>query len=121
MLKGFPLEMHGDGDASPLLVDLAGNDSNQLVVANSDGWIHAYQYNPSSGGLSDLPGWPVHTERAAAAHRRAGLHQRRESSSHYAAGDRGARPPATSPATAKWTSSPTTSKATSTRGTRRAS
>ena len=40
--QGLPVEMHGDGDASPLLVDLAGNDTNQLVVANSDGWIHAY-------------------------------------------------------------------------------
>ncbi len=62
MLKGFPLEMHGDGDASPLLVDLAGNDTNQLIVANSDGWIHAYQYNPATGAVSELPGWPVHTE-----------------------------------------------------------
>ncbi len=62
MLKGFPLEMKGDGDASPVLVDLAGNDTNQLIVANSDGWIHAYQYNPTSGSVSDLPGWPVHTE-----------------------------------------------------------
>ena len=62
MLKGLPLEMHGDGDASPLLVDLAGEDRNQLVVANSDGWIHAYRYDPASGSLTDLPGWPVHTE-----------------------------------------------------------
>ncbi len=62
MLKGFPIEMKGDGDASPVLVDLAGNDTNQLIVANSDGWIHAYQYDPTTGGLRDLPGWPVHTE-----------------------------------------------------------
>jgi hypothetical protein len=62
MVKGFPLQMKGDGDASPVLVDLAGNDTNQLIVANSDGWIHAYRYDPSSGGVSDLPGWPVHTE-----------------------------------------------------------
>jgi hypothetical protein len=62
MLKGFPLELKGDGDASPVLADLAGQDSNQLIVANSDGWIHAYQYNPSSGATRDLPGWPVHTE-----------------------------------------------------------
>jgi hypothetical protein len=61
MLKGFPLQMRGDGDASPLLVDLAGNDTNQLIVANSDGIIHAYQYD-LSGKLSDLPGWPVHTD-----------------------------------------------------------
>jgi hypothetical protein len=62
MLKGFPLEMHGDGDASPLLVDLAGNDRNQLVVANSDGFINAYEYNNSTGTLSELKGWPVHTD-----------------------------------------------------------
>ena len=62
MLKGFPIEMSGDGDASPVLVDLAGNDTNQLIVANSDGWIHAYQYNPATGGKTDLPGWPVHTD-----------------------------------------------------------
>jgi hypothetical protein len=62
MLKGFPVEMKGDGDASPVLADLAGKDANQLIVANSDGWIHAYQYNPATGSVSDLPGWPVHTE-----------------------------------------------------------
>ncbi|HWX74998.1 MAG TPA: hypothetical protein VNZ05_06815, partial [Solirubrobacteraceae bacterium] len=62
LLNGFPLELKGDGDASPLLADLAGNDTNQLIVATSDGWIHAYQYNPTTGSVSDLPGWPVHTE-----------------------------------------------------------
>src|SRR5256714_1999014 len=62
MLKGFPIEMRGDGDASPVLADLAGNDTNQLIVANSDGVIHAYQYDPSSGKATDLPGWPVHTD-----------------------------------------------------------
>jgi hypothetical protein len=62
MLKGFPLEMKGDGDASPVLADLAGADANQLIVANSDGWIHAYQYSPGAGTLKDLPGWPVHTD-----------------------------------------------------------
>jgi hypothetical protein len=62
MLSGFPLEMRGDGDASPVLADLAGSDANQLIVANSDGWIHAYRYTASTGALKDLPGWPVHTE-----------------------------------------------------------
>jgi hypothetical protein len=84
MLKGFPVEMRGDGDASPLLVDLAGNDTNQLVVANSDGWIHAYRYEPASGSLSDLPGWPVHTE-ALPLH--AGEHafaSHEEATAHYA-------------------------------------
>jgi len=62
MLKGFPLEMKGDGDASPVLADLAGSDANQLIVANSDGWIHAYEYSPAGGSVKDLPGWPVHTD-----------------------------------------------------------
>jgi hypothetical protein len=62
MLKGLPIEMRGDGDASPVLVDLAGNNTNQLIVANADGIIHAYQYDASAGKLADLPGWPVHTD-----------------------------------------------------------
>jgi hypothetical protein len=62
MLKGLPLEMRGDGDASPVLADIAGKDANQLIVANSDGLIHAYRYEPAGGTLTDLPGWPVHTE-----------------------------------------------------------
>src|SRR5439155_15425340 len=62
MLGGFPLEMRGDGDASPVLADVAGDDTNQLIVANSDGWIHAYRYTTATGKLKDLPGWPVHTE-----------------------------------------------------------
>jgi hypothetical protein len=62
MMSGFPLEMKTDGDASPVLADLAGNDTNQLILATSDGWIHAYHYDPGTGSLSDLPGWPVHTE-----------------------------------------------------------
>jgi hypothetical protein len=61
MLGGFPIEMRGDGDASPVLADLAGEDANQMIVANSDGWIHAYRYTPSTGKVKDLPGWPVHT------------------------------------------------------------
>ncbi len=62
MLRGFPLEMKGDGDASPVLADLAGEDANQLIIANSDGWIHAYRYSPAAGRPEDLPGWPVHTD-----------------------------------------------------------
>ncbi len=56
MLGGWPKELQTDGASSPLLIDLAGEDRNQLIVATSDGWIHAYR---SDG--SELPGWPVHT------------------------------------------------------------
>jgi hypothetical protein len=84
MLKGFPIEMHGDGDASPLLVDLAGNDRNQLIVANSDGWINAYEYDPSTGGVSELRGWPVHTELLPLHTGEYAYHGGKQSREHYA-------------------------------------
>jgi hypothetical protein len=56
MLSGWPKELQTDGASSPLLVDLAGDNRNQLVIATSDGWIHAYNENGT-----ELPGWPVHT------------------------------------------------------------
>ena len=57
MLPGWPKELRTDGASSPLLIDLAGDNRNQLVVATSDGLIHAYKADGS-----ELPGWPVHTE-----------------------------------------------------------
>jgi hypothetical protein len=83
MVKGFPLQMKGDGDASPVLADLAGKDSNQLIVANSDGWIHAYQYDPTSGSLTDLPGWPVHTEQLPLHPGEKAFSSGEESTAHY--------------------------------------
>ena len=58
LLAGFPRSLGGDGDSSPLLVDIDGDNRNELVVATSDGWVHAYRANGS-----ELPGWPVHTAR----------------------------------------------------------
>jgi hypothetical protein len=58
LLPRFPIELRSDGDSSPLLADLDGDNRNELVVATSDGWIHAYRADGS-----ELPGWPVHTER----------------------------------------------------------
>jgi hypothetical protein len=56
MLSGWPKELQADGDSAPLLIDLAGHDRNQLVMATSDGLVHAY-----TRGGTELPGWPVHT------------------------------------------------------------
>ena len=56
LLPRFPIQLHSDGDSSPLLVDLDGDNRNELVVATSDGLVHAFR---SDG--SELPGWPVHT------------------------------------------------------------
>jgi hypothetical protein len=57
MLHGWPKELRTDGASSPLLIDLAGDNRNELVVATSDGIIHAYRADGS-----ELPGWPVHTD-----------------------------------------------------------
>lgn len=57
MLGGWPKELHTDGASSPLLLDLNGDNRNELVVATSDGVIHAYRADGS-----ELPGWPVHTD-----------------------------------------------------------
>jgi hypothetical protein len=58
LLPGFPIELRSDGDSSPLLADIDGDNRNELIVATSAGFIHAYRRDGS-----ELPGWPVHTER----------------------------------------------------------
>src|SRR5207248_19779 len=56
MLAGWPKDLRTDGASSPLLTDLDGDNRNELVVATSDGWVHAFRLDGS-----ELPGWPVHT------------------------------------------------------------
>jgi hypothetical protein len=80
LLGGFPRSLGGDGDSSPVLADLDGDNRNELVVATSDGWVHAYRRNGS-----ELSGWPVHTarlplHRGEAAYGRGGV-----SAAHYGA------------------------------------
>jgi hypothetical protein len=57
MLAGWPKELQTDGDSTPVLADIEGNDRNDLLVATSDGTIHAYRPDGS-----EAPGWPVHTD-----------------------------------------------------------
>ena len=67
MLAGFPKAITSgaittgtptsDGESSPVLADLNGDNRNELVVAGSDGFVHAIRRNGS-----ELPGWPVRTE-----------------------------------------------------------
>jgi hypothetical protein len=56
MLPAWPKELRTDGDSSPLLIDLNGDNRNELVLATSDGQIDAF-----GPGGTELPGWPVHT------------------------------------------------------------
>jgi hypothetical protein len=54
LLPGFPKQLSGDGESSPLFVDLDADNRNELVFATADGEVHAYRPNGS-----ELPGWPV--------------------------------------------------------------
>jgi hypothetical protein len=57
MLARFPLELRTDGASAPLLADVDGDNRNELIVATSDGIVHAYRADGS-----EAPGWPVHTD-----------------------------------------------------------
>jgi hypothetical protein len=63
LAPGFPRRIGSDGDSSPLLVDLNGDNRNELVYATSDGVVHALQANGR-----ELRGWPVQTRRPAFVH-----------------------------------------------------
>ncbi|MFL5756120.1 MAG: S8 family serine peptidase, partial [Chloroflexota bacterium] len=63
MIAGFPKLLPGDIEASPVLADLDGDNRNELIVANSDGVVHAWRRDGS-----ELPGWPVHTDEIDAMH-----------------------------------------------------
>jgi hypothetical protein len=54
MLPGFPRKLGGDGESSPIFVDLDGDNRNELVMGSTDGFVHAYRPDGS-----ELPGWPV--------------------------------------------------------------
>ena len=58
LVGGQPRRIGSDGAASPVLADLDGNGVEDVIVATSDGEVHAYD----GGTLSELPGWPVHTD-----------------------------------------------------------
>jgi hypothetical protein len=60
LLPGFPRKITnnsdftGDGESSPALADLNGDNKNELIMASADGFVHAFQRDGS-----ELAGWPV--------------------------------------------------------------
>jgi Subtilase family/FG-GAP-like repeat len=58
LLPGFPRTLPSDGEASPVLADLDGDNRNELIVATADGTVHAYRPDGR-----EAPGWPVRGER----------------------------------------------------------
>jgi hypothetical protein len=60
LFNGFPRDLQGDGAAAPRFADIDNDGVDEIIVATSNGLIHAYE---SAGG--EVPGWPVHTTDAA--------------------------------------------------------
>ena len=54
LLPGFPMDMGGSGESSPVFADLDGDGAQELVVPLADGTIHAFTH---TGG--EIEGWPV--------------------------------------------------------------
>jgi hypothetical protein len=58
LIGGAPVQLSSDGTASPVLADLDGVGVEEIILATSDGFVHAYR----RGGPDELSGWPVHTD-----------------------------------------------------------
>lgn len=56
LFPGYPKDLQGDGAASPRFADLDSDGADDLIVATSNGEVHAFTH---TGG--ELPGWPVTT------------------------------------------------------------
>ena len=51
---GFPINLHASGESSPRLTDIDGDGKEEIVVATSDGLVHAIQLD-----TTELPGFPI--------------------------------------------------------------
>lgn len=53
-LPGFPIYLGTSGESSPKLTDLDGDGSEEIVIATSDGRVHAFRAD-----TTELPGFPI--------------------------------------------------------------
>jgi MYXO-CTERM domain-containing protein len=53
-MPGFPIHLGASGESSPKLTDLDGDGREEIVVATSDGQIHAFDEH-----AQELPGFPI--------------------------------------------------------------
>jgi hypothetical protein len=58
LLPGWPKQLRADGSSSPLLADLNGDNRNEMLFADSDGWVHAWTRQGK-----ELRGWPERGDR----------------------------------------------------------
>jgi subtilisin family serine protease len=54
LADGYPRQRVPSGVSSPVLVNLNGAGRREIVIADGDGWVHAYRLDGS-----ELAGWPV--------------------------------------------------------------
>ena len=54
LVPGFPLHLGSSAEASPRTADLDGDGTREIVLATSDGRVHAF-----TGSGKELSGWPV--------------------------------------------------------------
>lgn len=52
-----PYRLGSDGASPPVFADITGDGIDELIVATSDGLVHAFM----GRDLQESPGWPVHT------------------------------------------------------------
>src|SRR5439155_13664085 len=63
LAAGFPKFLDADGAGSPAFADINGDNVDELVVADGNGFVHAFERDGT-----ESPGWPVHTETIALPH-----------------------------------------------------
>src|SRR4051794_22374899 len=57
VLAGFPKFLGADGASSPAFADITGDGQNELVLADGNGFVHAFRADGT-----EPKGWPVHTD-----------------------------------------------------------
>jgi hypothetical protein len=58
LVGGFPKSLDADGASSPAFADIDGDGINELVMADGNGFVHAFKKDGS-----EAKGFPVHTNR----------------------------------------------------------
>jgi len=66
--RHFPIDLHGSVESSPQFADLNGDGKDELIVADSNGLVHAFQTNGK-----ELAGWPVREDVVPGTDLRAGF------------------------------------------------
>jgi hypothetical protein len=56
VMEGFPKFLGADGATSPAFADIDGDNVDELIIGDGNGYVHAYKEDGS-----EVPGWPVHT------------------------------------------------------------